>query len=219
MTEAYPATLEDLGRTRYREVLHAMQAFTDERDGGTQDALWLTEHEPVFTQGQAGKAKHLLSPSGIDVVQSDRGGQVTYHGPGQIVGYLLFDIRRMGVSVRGLVSGIEEAIIGVLAAYGISAAARPDMPGVYVEGAKIAALGLRVRRGCCYHGFSFNLDMDLSPFSRINPCGMTDLRVTQLKDLCGEANPATVKAHLVHQLQRTFPVSLRTQDSLTASST
>ena len=217
LMETFPVAMTDLGRTRYREVLRAMQAFTDGRDQDTEDAFWLTEHEPVFTQGQAGKAEHLLAPGGIEVVQSDRGGQITYHGPGQIVGYLLFDIRRMGVSVRGLVSGIEQAIIAVLAAYGISGAARPDAPGVYVAGAKIAALGLRVRRGCSYHGFAFNLDMDLQPFARINPCGMADLAVTQLRDLCGETSPAAVKAQLAQQLQRTFPVSLRTPGSLAAS--
>ena len=186
-----------------------MQAFTAERTEGTPDEIWFTEHEPVFTLGQAGRTEHLLAPGGIEVVQSDRGGQVTYHGPGQIVGYLLFDIRRMGVSVRGLVSGIENAIIGVLDEYGIAASARCDAPGVYVEGAKIAALGLRVRRGCAYHGLAFNIDMDLAPFARINPCGMAGLVVTQLKDLCEESDLAAVQRRLVRQLEQVYPVVTR----------
>lgn len=206
------AIVRDLGRTLYSDTLAAMQAFTAERTGDTPDEIWFTEHEPVFTQGQAGRAEHLLAPGGIEVVQSDRGGQVTYHGPGQIVGYLLFDIRRMGVSVRGLVSGIENAIINVLDEYGIAASARCDAPGVYVEGEKIAALGLRVRRGCAYHGFAFNIDMDLSPFARINPCGMAGLAVTQLKDLCGESDLAAVRSRLVQQLERVYPIVTRRSD-------
>ncbi|MDE0274032.1 MAG: lipoyl(octanoyl) transferase LipB [Gammaproteobacteria bacterium] len=204
--------LRDLGRTRYSDTLAAMQAFTAERTGDTPDEIWFTEHEPVFTQGQAGRAEHLLAPGGIEVVQSDRGGQVTYHGPGQIVGYLLFDIRRMRVSVRGLVSGIENAIINLLDEYGIAASARCDAPGVYVEGGKIAALGLRVRRGCAYHGFAFNIDMDLSPFARINPCGMAGLAVTQIKDLCGESDLAAVQRRLVRQLERVYPIVTRRSD-------
>ena len=203
------AIVRDLGRTRYSDTLAAMQAFTAERTGDTPDEIWFTEHEPVFTQGQAGRAEHLLAPGGIEVVQSDRGGQVTYHGPGQIVGYLLFDIRRMRVSVRGLVSGIENAIINVLDEYGIAASARCDAPGVYVEGEKVAALGLRVRRGCAYHGFAFNIDMDLTPFARINPCGMAGLAVTQLKDLCGESDLAAVQSRLVRQLERVYPIVTR----------
>ena len=201
--------VRDLGTTRYNDTLAAMQAFTAERTSDTADEIWLTEHEPVFTQGQAGRAEHLLAPGGIEVVQSDRGGQVTYHGPGQIVGYLLFDIRRMGVSVRGLVSGIENAIINVLDEYGIAASARCDAPGVYVAGEKVAALGLRVRRGCAYHGFAFNIDMDLAPFARINPCGMAGLAVTQLKDLCGEADLAAVQQRLLRQLERVYPIVTR----------
>ncbi len=201
--------VRDLGRTRYSGTLAAMQAFTAERTEDTPDEIWFTEHEPVFTQGQAGRAEHLLAPGGIEVVQSDRGGQVTYHGPGQIVGYLLFDIRRMGVSVRGLVSGIENAIIKLLEDYGIAASARCDAPGVYVAGEKIAALGLRVRRGCAYHGFAFNIDMDLAPFARINPCGMAGLAVTQLRDLCGESDLARVRSRLVRQLERVYPIVTR----------
>ena len=205
--------VRDLGSTRYADTLAAMQAFTAERTSDTGDEIWFTEHEPVFTQGQAGRAEHLLAPGGIEVVHSDRGGQVTYHGPGQVVGYLLFDIRRMGLSVRGLVSGIENAIINVLDEYDIAASARCDAPGVYVEGAKVAALGLRVRRGCAYHGFAFNIDMDLSPFARINPCGMAGLAVTQLKDLCGEADLAAVQTRLLHQLERVYPIVTRRRSS------
>ena len=206
--------VRDLGTTRYNDTLAAMQAFTAERTSDTADEVWLTEHEPVFTQGQAGRAEHLLAPGGIEVVQSDRGGQVTYHGPGQIVGYLLFDIRRMGVSVRGLVSGIENAIINVLDEYGIAASARCDAPGVYVAGEKVAALGLRVRRGCAYHGFAFNIDMDLAPFARINPCGMAGLAVTQLKDLCGEADLAAVQQRLLRQLERVYPIVTRRRSGI-----
>ena len=201
--------VRDLGRTRYGDTLAAMQAFTAERTGDAVDEIWFTEHERVFTQGQAGRAEHLLAPGGIEVVQSDRGGQVTFHGPGQIVGYLLLDIRRMRLTVRGLVSGIENAIIKVLAEYGIAASARCDAPGVYVEGGKIAALGLRVRRGCAYHGFAFNIDMDLAPFARINPCGMAGLAVTQLRDLCGESDLAAVRSRLVRQLEQVYPIVTR----------
>ncbi|MEJ2087864.1 MAG: lipoyl(octanoyl) transferase LipB, partial [Gammaproteobacteria bacterium] len=170
---ARPVTIVELGRTRYEDVFEDMKAFTDQRNEDTEDQIWLTEHDPVFTQGQAGKAEHVLAPGDIEVVQSDRGGQVTYHGPGQIVGYLLLDLRRAGLGVRDLVTGIERAMIDTLGVHGIEAAARPDAPGVYVversvAGAKIGSLGLRVRRGCSYHGLALNVDMDLEPFSRIN---------------------------------------------------
>lgn len=214
---AVDVVVRDLGRTGYVPVFESMRNFTAGRDTRTRDELWFTEHEPVFTQGQAGKEWHVLAPGDIPVVQTDRGGQVTYHGPGQIVGYLLFDLRRMGVSVRGLVSGIENAIVEVLESYGIVAAARPDAPGVYVAGAKIAALGLRVRRHCSYHGLSFNVDMDLEPFQRINPCGMTNLPVTQLKDQCGETNMAAVLARLVRALERAYSINCRTPDTRAAS--
>ncbi len=204
--------VRDLGRTEYEPVFRAMREFTAGRGEDTPDELWFTEHAPVFTQGQAGKAWHVLAAGDIPVVQTDRGGQITYHGPGQVVGYLLFDLRRMGLSVRELVSGIETAVIGVLAGYGIDAAARPDAPGVYVDGAKIAALGLRVRRHCSYHGLSFNVDMDLEPFGRINPCGMAGLEVTQLRDLCGEADADAVKSRLLTAMTGSYPVSFRTPD-------
>jgi lipoyl(octanoyl) transferase len=169
-----------LGRVDYEPVWRAMQRFTDERTELTVDELWLLEHSPVFTQGQAGKAEHLLAPGDIPVVQVDRGGQVTYHGPGQIVAYPLVDIRRRHIGVRDLVSRIEEAIIQVLKQYGVQGERRAGAPGIYVGGAKIASLGLRVRRGCAFHGLAFNIDMDLEPFQRINPCGFHGLEITQL---------------------------------------
>ena len=158
-----------------------MQDFTDQRDESTVDELWLVQHPPVFTQGQAGKAEHVLAPGDIPVVQVDRGGQVTYHGPGQIVAYPLVDIRRSGVGVRDFVNCIEESIIQVLHHYGVNGVRREGAPGVYVNGEKIASVGLRVRQGRTFHGLSFNIDMDLEPFQRINPCGYEGLVVTQLK--------------------------------------
>ena len=197
-------TVRDLGRTRYGDVHAAMRRFTDERDDATRDEIWLTEHEPVFTQGQAGKAEHVLLPGGIEVVQSDRGGQVTYHGPGQIVAYLMFDLKRLNLTVRGLVSGIENAIVALLTDYGITAAARPDAPGVYVDGAKIASLGLRVRRGRSYHGLALNVDMDLEPFSRINPCGLEGIEVTQMADLSEGVDIVEVRERLVRALAHEY---------------
>ena len=182
MTQDRPVIVRDLGRTSYEPVFADMQAFTAARDHTTPDEIWLTEHEPVFTQGQAGKAEHVLTPGEIPVVQSDRGGQVTYHGPGQITAYLLFDLRRLGLGVRDLVTGIELAMIETIARYGIEGEPRADAPGVYVQGDKIGSLGLRVRRGCSYHGLSLNVDMDLEPFSRINPCGLFGVAVTHMAD-------------------------------------
>ena len=205
--------VRDLGRTAYEPVFADMRAFTDARAADSTDEIWLTEHDPVFTQGQAGKAEHLLMPGDIPVVQSDRGGQVTYHGPGQITGYLMFDLRRLGVSVRGLVSNIEAAMIDTLAGYGIVAAARADAPGVYVNGAKIGSLGLRVRRGCSYHGLALNVNMDLEPFSRINPCGLTDTRVIQIVDLGGPGDLDRVRGDLLASLAAAFGISLRIPDS------
>lgn len=162
-----------------------MQVFTEARDASTADELWLLEHNPVFTLGQAGRREHLLNPGDVPVAQVDRGGQITYHGPGQLVGYLLLDLRRAGLGVKGLVETLEQGVVELLAGYGILAATRPGAPGVYVSGRKIAALGLRVRRGCSFHGLALNVDMDLEPFSRINPCGYPGLEVTQLADLVG----------------------------------
>lgn len=167
----------------YVPVWEAMRQFTASRNEETPDQIWMLNHKPVFTQGQAGKPEHLLNTGDIPVVQIDRGGQVTYHGPGQLVAYLLIDIRRAGIGVRELVENIEQSVIDVLAQFGVVGESQRKAPGVYVNGAKIAALGLRVRQGCSYHGLSFNVDMDLAPFRRINPCGYEGMPVTQLKDL------------------------------------
>ena len=197
-----PAIVRDLGRQPYEPVWRAMQAFTDARDDATQDELWLVEHDPVFTLGQAGKPEHVLMPGEIPVLHVDRGGQVTYHGPGQLVIYLLLDIKRAGVGARALVSLIENSIIAVLARYGIAAEARADAPGVYVDGRKIASLGLKVRNGCTYHGLSLNVDMDLAPFAGINPCGLRGMEMTQLRDLGVEASMSEVASRLSAELQK-----------------
>lgn len=178
------------GLSDYAATWTAMRAFTAARDPDTPDELWLLEHPPVFTLGQAGRPEHLLDPGPIPVVRTDRGGQVTYHGPGQLVAYLLFDLHRAGIGVRRLVSLLEQSVIELLAARGIGALARADAPGVYVAGAKIASVGLRVSRGCSYHGIALNVDLDLDPFRRINPCGYPGLAVTRLADLCPSPSPA-----------------------------
>ena len=188
-----------LGRRDYEPVWRAMQSFTDTRDDDTVDELWLVEHPPVFTQGQAGKAEHVLAPGDIPVIPVDRGGQVTYHGPGQIVAYPLVDLKRLGVGVKEFVHRIEETIIRVLARYGVQGERVEGAPGIYVDGAKIASLGLRVRRGCSFHGLAFNVDMDLEPFSRINPCGFAGLEVIRLSDLAAVEFRA-VEDHLVREL-------------------
>jgi len=177
--------LRRLGSADYQQTLTKMRAFTDARHSETPDELWLLEHPPVFTQGQAGRAEHLLDPGSIPVIQVDRGGQVTYHGPGQCVVYLLLDLRRRALGVRALVDMIEASIIAVLAQHGVAGSARRDAPGVYVDGAKIASLGLRIRRGCSYHGLALNVDMDLAPFARINPCGYPGLAVTSIARCLG----------------------------------
>lgn len=192
----------DLGLIDYEPTWQAMQRFTDGRDRQTPDEIWLVQHPPVFTQGQSGKPEHLLLPGDIPVVQVDRGGQVTYHGPGQLVVYLLLDVRRLGFGVRELVTRIENSLIDLLASYGVTAAARPEAPGVYVDGAKIASLGLRIRNGCSFHGLALNVDMDLEPFQRINPCGYAGLAMTQLRDLAGPIEFAEVSARLRAQLVR-----------------
>jgi lipoyl(octanoyl) transferase len=179
--------LRRLGLVPYEPTWRRMQAFTDRRDPATDDEIWLLQHPPVFTQGQAGRAEHLLAPGDIPVVPVDRGGQVTYHGPGQLVAYLLIDLRRAGLGVRGLVDAIEGAVVDLLAGFDVAAAPRRDAPGVYVDGAKIASLGLRVRRGCSFHGLALNVDLDLEPFGRINPCGHAGLPVTRLADLLSPA--------------------------------
>jgi len=191
--------VRELGLLAYEPVWRAMHRFTDARTADTADELWSVQHPPVFTQGQAGKPEHLLAPGDIPVIQVDRGGQVTYHGPGQIVLYPLLDLRRLGLGVRELVTLIEQALIDTLADFGLEAQRQAGAPGVYVGAAKIAALGLRVRRGCSFHGLAFNIDMDLAPFGLINPCGYEGLAVTQLSAL----TPATVeqaRERLLHRL-------------------
>ena len=167
----------------YRHAWQAMKEFTAARGDDTPDEIWLLQHPPVYTQGLAGKPEHLLHKNGIPVVRTDRGGQITYHGPGQVIGYLMLDMRRLGLGVRELVSRMEGAVIDLLSEYRITSQNRREAPGVYVDGAKIASLGLKIKKGCCYHGLALNVHMDLRPFSAINPCGYAGLRVTQLKDL------------------------------------
>ena len=195
------------GLQPYEPVWRAMQAFTDRRDERTPDELWVVEHQPVFTLGQAGKWEHVLMPGDIPVVPVDRGGQVTYHGPGQIVAYPLIDLRRSGLGVREFVHRIEQAIIDTLAEWNVVAVRKDGAPGVYVNGAKIAALGLRVRRGCTFHGLAFNVAMDLEPFQRINPCGFRGLDVVQLADLGGPSMLSDVETVLVAGLARQFGAS------------
>jgi lipoyl(octanoyl) transferase len=199
-----PLKVRRLGRQPYEPVWRAMSAFTDNRVADTVDELWVLEHDPVFTLGQAGKMEHVLVPGDIPVVPVDRGGQVTYHGPGQIVAYPLIDLRRVGVSVRELVHKIEQAIIDSLAHWDIRAARLDGAPGVYVGAAKIAALGLRVRRGCSFHGLALDVNMDLEPFQRINPCGYKGLAVTQMVDWGGPTRLADVEEVLIGEFCRQF---------------
>lgn len=192
-----------LGLADYVPVWEAMQRFTDQRDEHSADEIWFLEHPPVFTQGQAGKAEHLLATGDIPVVPVDRGGQVTYHGPGQLVGYLLIDLKRRKMGVRELVTAIEQALVALLKQYSITASPRADAPGVYVEsGAKIAQLGLRVRRGCTFHGLSLNIDMDMEPFQRINPCGHVGMAVTSMcLQGVNAPNIETIASQLLEQLR------------------
>jgi lipoyl(octanoyl) transferase len=193
--------VRDLGLSDYETVWRAMQSFTDARDAGTPDEIWLLQHPPVFTLGQAGKAEHILAAGDIPVLRVDRGGQVTYHGPGQLVAYPLLDIRRLSMGIRELVNHIEEAVIRVLGHYGVEAGRAAGAPGVYVDGVKIAALGLRVRKGRSFHGLAFNIDMDLEPWQRINPCGFEGLAVTQLSAF-GPVDIRTVQHELIESLAR-----------------
>jgi len=197
------AAIRKLGLAEYEPTWRAMQEFTARRDADTPDELWVLEHPPVYTLGIAGKAEHLpRTETGIPVVKIDRGGQITYHGPGQVVIYLLLDMRRRNLTVRPLVRRMEQAVIDLLAGYGIAARGSVDAPGVYVDSAKIAALGLRIRNGCCYHGLALNVDMDLSPFHAINPCGYPGLEVTQMRDLGVGDTPELVGASLTQHLLR-----------------
>ncbi|MEW8404887.1 MAG: lipoyl(octanoyl) transferase LipB [Candidatus Thiodiazotropha taylori] len=190
----------ELGLQPYGDSWRAMQAFTDKRTPSTPDQLWLLQHPAVFTLGQAGKPEHILKPGEIPIVNSDRGGQATYHGPGQLIAYTMIDLRRARLGVRGLVTQLESAVIGLLANYAIQANASKDAPGVYIDGAKVASLGLRVRKGCSYHGLSLNIDMDLEPFSRINPCGYPGLAVTQLTEHGVDSDLPSLGRELAQQL-------------------
>jgi len=174
---------QTLGSQPYESTWQAMREFTDLRDANSNDEIWLVEHPPVYTQGQAGKVEHLLSDTNIPVIQSDRGGQITYHGPGQLIAYCLLDVKRLGLGPKGLVCKIEQATIGLLNDYGIVGKCRDGAPGIYVNDAKIASVGLRIRHGRSYHGLALNVDMDLGPFAGINTCGMPELAVTQMRDL------------------------------------
>ena len=202
------ARLRDLGRQPYEPVWRAMQAFTDARGPDTPDELWLVEHEPVFTLGQAGKPEHVLMPGDIPVLHVDRGGQVTYHGPGQIVLYPLLDLKRLKVGVRAYVERIEQAVIDTLADWNIEGSRRDGAPGIYVGGAKVMALGIRVRRGCTFHGLAFNIAMDLEPFHRINPCGYAGLQVTSVVDLGGPSGLDAVKPVLIEKIARQFGLAV-----------
>ena len=195
-----PPALRFLGQAEYVPTWDAMKKFTSQRSPDTRDEIWLLQHAPVYTQGLAGKPEHLLRANDIPVVKIDRGGQITYHGPGQIIAYLLLDLRRWRLNVRELVRLMEQAAIDVLAAHGVSAQGRVDAPGVYVYDAKVASLGLKIRNGCCYHGIAFNVDMDLAPFDCINPCGYAGLRVTQARNLGITAPLGELEAQLARNL-------------------
>ena len=199
--------VRELGLQDYTTVWQAMQQFTDQRSSETVDEIWLLEHHSVFTQGQAGKEEHLLFPGDIPVVKVDRGGQVTYHGPGQLVVYVLLDLKRRNLGVRALVTLIEQVLIDLLKQYGVCAYAKADAPGVYVNDAKIASLGLRVRKGCTFHGLALNVSMDLSPFSRINPCGYAGMQMIQCKDVQGPQSIAEAKQQIVQCFQQALKVA------------
>ena len=199
-----PLIVRHLRRQEYVPVWEAMKAFTARRDATTADEVWFVEHPPVFTQGLSGKPEHLLAPGDIPVIQVDRGGQVTYHGPGQILAYTLVDVRRAGLGARRLVTLLEQSVIDLLADYGIEGHARSDAPGVYVAGDKIASLGLRIRRQGSYHGLALNVDLNLEPFQRINPCGYPGLRVTRLRDLGVFFELPIVTDNLLHQIIKNF---------------
>ncbi len=193
-------TIRNLGIQKYVEVLEAMQRFTETRNDITHDEIWVMEHHPVYTQGLNGKAENIIDPGNIPVIQSDRGGQSTYHGPGQLMVYVLINVNRKKLGVRALVSALENSVIFTLGQYGITAYTNAKAPGVYVEGKKIASVGLRVRRGCSYHGLSFNVSMNLSPFEGIHTCGYPELEVTQLSDLNGPENYLEVSVPVIYRL-------------------
>lgn len=197
-SDAMPLVIRELGQQPYLTVWQAMQQFTDQRDEHSLDQLWFLQHEPVFTQGQAGKAEHILAAGDIPIVKVDRGGQVTYHGPGQQMVYVLLDLKRRKLGVRQLVSLLERVLIDALATFDIQAYAKTDAPGVYVDDKKIASLGLRIRKGCSFHGLALNVDMDLTPFLRINPCGYAGLQMIQCRDF-GSMTMSDIKQQLIQQ--------------------
>ncbi len=213
--------VRELGRVEYEPTWRAMQSFTAKRGADTEDELWLLEHPPVFTLGVNGKHRHVLAPGEIPILAVDRGGQVTYHGPGQLVAYVLIDLSRRGIGVRSMVSVLENTVIRILASQGVEAHARREAPGVYVGEAKIAAVGLRVRRGCTYHGLAFNVAMELEPFSRINPCGYSGLAVTDLYEQGVTLSPVAIGRMMAQILPceldatRTAPVKSRPSDNFT----
>lgn len=198
--------VRQLGRQDYVPIWRKMQEFTEQRDADTEDEIWLLQHESVFTQGMNGKPEHILNKNTIPVVEIDRGGQVTYHGPGQLIVYCLIDLKRKKFGVRQMVTALEEAVIHFLKEEGITAVARKDAPGVYVDKAKISALGLRVKRGCSYHGLSLNVDMNMAPFKQINPCGYEGLEVTQLKELGVDSSFSVVEQKLLHEICEQFSI-------------
>lgn len=210
-----PKTLivRDLGLQEYEPIWQAMQTFTAERDESTPDELWCLEHPPVFTMGLNGKKEHLLNIKNIPVIDIDRGGQVTFHGPGQLVIYTLIDLQRLNIGVKDLVTSIEQSIIQLLIQYGIDAQGKENAPGVYVNGAKIAALGLRIKRNKSYHGLSLNIDMDLSPFQQINPCGYEGMAVTQIKDLNNEIDLSSIQSELIKHLSQLLGYTTVTRTS------
>ena len=206
-SDANGVIVRQLGRQPYEPIFEAMKRFTDERDQNTQDEIWLVEHDAVFTQGQAGKAEHILMPGDIPVVQVDRGGQVTYHGPGQQVIYLMLNIKRRKLGVRHLVTAMEEAVVELLGKYGVTAYPKPDAPGVYVDEKKVCSLGLRIRNGCSFHGLALNVNMDLSPFQRINPCGYAGMEMIDTARLNGPTTLETAGNELTHLLLEALSIA------------
>ncbi len=204
MERGESVVIRDRGLVDYELALAEMAGFTQSRDEDSRDEIWMLEHPSVFTLGQAGKEEHLLKVGSIPVVRSDRGGQVTFHGPGQLVVYLLMDIRRLGLGVRSLVAGIEQVVLRLLSSYGVNGQSKDSAHGVYVDGRKIASLGLRIRRGCCYHGFSLNVDMNLAPFGCINPCGFVGLEVVQLSDFVPGVGVAKISREIKPLLLEQF---------------
>ena len=205
--------IRSLGTQPYSETWHAMKEFTDNRTDNTPDEIWLLQHPPVYTQGQAGKPEHILNPGNIPVVQSDRGGQITYHGPGQLIAYVLMDIKRRNLGIRTLVCELEGILINVLGTFGLSADTKPGAPGVYINHKKIASIGLRVRKGCTYHGLALNINMDLKPFLGINPCGYAGLNMTQLH----EHHPEVQINHVETQLSTLFTTRFECEEDSNAT--